>query len=470
MKHLRPTNLRSRLTFWYVSVLGLLLLVYAATVFAFQYAVLTRQMLHDEIQDVVTVEGLLYFDDNGRLQLKQDYFSKPQSHLLVDRYMEVRDTADHVLYSSPTLHGMGLGGPSHPGEGDNDFEERMVRLADGSHVFVISHIHGMDGKTLLIRLGYSLGPLRDRMWQFLLLLLIAIPLALLFAGTAGQMIAGRALRPIDAMTERATQITATNLHGRLIVDNHDDELGRMASAFNHLLSRLEAAFQQLGRFTSDAAHELRTPLASIRTMGEIALSGEISGDSRRVIEDILEETSRLGSTVDSLLLLSQVEATGASGKFEKFRVSDLIEEIATLLGPMMEEAIITLTLRCQADLYVQADRNLLRVALLNVMHNAWKFSPQRSTITVSCQHLDYQKMIEIAIEDEGQGIASADQDKIFDRFHTGRNPPLRQQKGTGLGLAITKLIIERFEGTIEFEVSERTGTRCLIRLPQVSQT
>ena len=465
MKRVTPKNLRSRLTSWYVAVLALLLLVYATIVFAFQYAVLTRQMLHDEVQDVVTVEGLLYFDKTAKLQLRQDYFSRPQSHLLVDRYMEVRDSADNVLYSSPTLHGMRLGGPSHYGEGDRDFAERIVRLEDGSHIFVVSHVHGMDGKNLLIRLGYSLAPLRDRMWQFLLLLLVAIPVALVLAAIAGQTIAKRALRPVEDMTERATHITATNLHDRLVIANPDDELGRMATAFNHLLSRLEAAFQQLGRFTSDAAHELRTPLASIRTMGEVALSKETDSNYRLVVEDILEETSRLSGTVDSLLLLSRVEATAAAGQFEKFRVCDLLNEIEALLALMLEESNVRLTLLCDSTLFAQADRDLMRVALLNVIHNAWKFSPPDSTIRVVCEQMGSSGSTQIAVEDEGPGLSVVDQERVFDRFYIGTAYSY-QQKGTGLGISITRLVVERFGGTVEFDSKYKSGARCLICLPQ----
>ena len=120
---LRPTNLRTRLTLWYVGVLALLLVVYAAVVLAFQYGALTRQLYHDEVQDVVTVEGLLFFDQAGNLQLAQNYYSRPQSHLLVDRLMEIRDLSGNVLYRASTLHGMALGGPLRAGEGDAGFDE-----------------------------------------------------------------------------------------------------------------------------------------------------------------------------------------------------------------------------------------------------------------------------------------------------------------------------------------------------------
>ena len=166
---------------------------------------------------------------------------------------------------------MALGDALRPGEGDAGFNERMIELTDGSHAFVVSHIHTMQGRTLVIRLGYDLAPLRLRMEQFLLLLLIAIPLALLLAATTGQAIARRALLPLERMTARAGQLSASSLHERLETGAADDELGNLARVFNHLLQRLEEAFGQLQRFTADASHELRAPLAAIRTISEVAL-------------------------------------------------------------------------------------------------------------------------------------------------------------------------------------------------------
>lgn len=449
-----------------MAVLALLLFVYATLVFAFQYAALTRQMLHDEVQDVVTVEGLLYFDSKGTLQLRQDYYSRPQSHLLVDRYMEVRDQTDNVLYSSPTLHGMRLGGAVREGEGDRSNDERIIRLEDGSHVFLISHIHGMDGRTLLIRLGYSLAPLRTSMWHFLLLLIVAIPVALALAAIAGQAIARRALRPIDQMTQRAMSITANNLDDRLEIGNPNDELGRMAEAFNHLLGRLDDAFRQMRRFTADAAHELRTPLASIRTVGEVALGQGADADPRRAIEDMLEESARLNETIDSLLLLSRVEAIDARGQLESVHLKELVDEVSSLLSVIMEDSKVRVVPLFSIDPKVRADRSLLRIALVNVIHNAWKFSPANSTIHIHCEPGDLTDMIRISVEDEGSGIPSSERQDVFERFYTGSNQSMPKQSGTGLGLSIAKLIVERFGGTIAFEDSDKGGAKCVISLRQ----
>lgn len=469
-----PTNLRIRLTLWYVAVLAALLVVYAAIVFAFQYAVLTKQIAHDEVQDVVTVEGLLFFDETGALKLRQDYFSRPQSHLLVDRLMEIRDASNGaVLYRTPTLNGMSLGGPLRPGEGDTSSDERLVRLQDGTYVLLVSHIHGMDGRQLLIRLAYSMAPLRARMIQFLIVLLIAIPIALLIAGAAGQAIAKRALRPVEWMAKRAESITAKNLHDRLDISNPDDELGQLASVFNHLLDRLEQSFEQLQRFTADVAHELRTPIAALRTIGEVALqdgSGEVS--CKETLSNILEETYRLSQTIDALLLLARAEATQVGSELESWPLRSIVNEVLALLEVLSEEKALTIIQEKPAtgDSRVRADRGLLRTAIMNVLHNAIKFSPARGSIHICFERLALPvPSIQISIQDEGPGIASGEHERVFERFFTSSARETATSSGTGLGLSVAKLIIERLGGSIRFEDQVSTGAKCYIELPVADQ-
>jgi signal transduction histidine kinase len=469
---LRPTNLRTRLTLWYVGVLALLLIVYATGVLAFQYGVLTRQLYHDEVQDVVTVEGLLFFDRAGELQLTQNYYSRPQSHLLVDRLMEVRDLSGKILYRSSTLQNMTLGGPLRRGEGDAGFDERLIKLANGSHAFVVSHIHTMQGRTVVIRLGYDLGPLRDRMIQFFLMLLIVIPLALVLAAVAGQSIAMRALRPLEQMTSRAERITASNLGDRLYIANEHDELGNMARVFNLLLERLEQAFRQLQRFTADASHELRTPLAAIRTISEVALQKPTNAEAyREALGNVLEESSRLNQTVDSLLLLARAESAPPGESQAVFVIGDLVTEIVVLLEVLGEERGVQIIQKHPevATVEVRADRGLMRIALMNVVHNALKFSPLDSVVTISFA-LPSPSSLQISVADEGPGIPPKEYAKVFDRFFTSSDHSTANISGVGLGLSIAKLVVERAGGSIGFDQTFHQGARCVIGLPCSSST
>ena len=456
-------SIRTRLTAWYVSVLAVLLIIFAAIVFIFQYVTLTRQIAHDEMQDAVTVEGLLYFDGAGQLQLRQDYYSRPQSHLLVDRLMEVLGLNGTVLYRSKALDGQSLGGALIAGEGDGSSNERMVRLRDGTHVLAISHIHGMNGRDVVIRLGYSLRPLRDRMWQFVWLLGIALLVTILLAGITGQWIASKAMSPIGLMAERAEGITANNLHDRLAGTDRRDELGALAAVFNHLLERLEQSFQQLQRFTADAAHELRTPLSSLRTVGEVALAEPRTPEQYQdAISSILEETQRLNRTIDSLLLLARAETGNSSANSEVITLAPLLMEVTTMLSVLAEEKGIQVVLQgSENSADVLGDRGLLRVAFINILHNALKFSPPAGTVRVELA--SDQTFAFVNVTDQGPGIAKDELNAVFERFYRGRG--VSANSGNGLGLSIVKLIVNRVGGTIWFDDAAEEGATVKLRLP-----
>ena len=462
-------QLRTRLTLWYVFVLGLILAFYVALVFAFQYESIKRQIFHDEIQDVETVEGLLYFDAGGHLQLQQNYFTHPRSHLLIDRLMEVRDLSGVVLFRSPTLNGVALGGPSRPGEGEDSFEERVIHLADGSRAFVISHTHAINGRMLVIRLGYGLAPFRERMREFLGVLLIALPAAVAMAGLAGYVIARRSLRPLDRMAARAETITSTNLNQRLEVGSPEDELGHMARVLNHLLDRLESAFKQLQRFTADAAHELRTPLAAIRSTGELALHQEYgrADEYRDAIGSILEECAVLSQTVDDLLMLARAEAVQPGKGQSTFSLIELSDEVVAVLEILSDEKNIHVV-QVVADperTVVHADRGLVRTALMNLLHNAVKFSPANSTIRLIFGGGEPQvATASMSIEDEGPGIRKTEREQVFERFFTSSSPETASMAGSGIGLSIAKLAIERNNGELSLDPTTVRGARFLIRL------
>jgi signal transduction histidine kinase len=334
---------------------------------------------------------------------------------------------------------------------------------------MVSHIHTMQGQTLIIRLGYSLTPLRARMVQFVLLLLIAVPIALVVAGIAGQAIARRALRPLEKMAARAEGITAGNLSNRLDVANPDDELGHMARVFNSLLDRLEQTFAQLHRFTADAAHELRTPLAALRTIGEVALEkGQGSEEYRDALGNILEETARLNETISSLLLLAKAEAMQPGDQQTVFVASDLVDEILSLLQVVTDERNITVTQegKSAGQASLRADRGLLRVAILNVLHNALKFSPNGSALRISYLHSDEPSpTLSIMFHDQGPGIAQGEHQRVFERFFTSSARGTASESGTGLGLSVARLVIDRIGGEIWFDEETTDGAKCIIALP-----
>lgn len=469
---MRPRNVRTRLTLWYVAIFGGGLLLYICGAAILQLWQLTNQLYHGEIQDVETAEGLLYFKPDRTIGMHEEYHNHPESLLLLDRMMEVLSPDGMVLYRNDRLGNRDLGGKPFPGEGATGYNERTLRLTDGTRVLRISHVHSIDGRPLLIRLAYSTAQLQSRMTEFIGVLLLALPVALAIAGIAGYQVTSRALAPLTELTRRTEKITATRLQDRLPVENPDDELGHIARVLNGLLARLENSFEQLRRFTSDASHELRTPLAALRSVGEVGLQGEYSAlEYREIIGSMLEEVTRLTRMVESLLTMSRAEAGEIRLQISVFSVLDLVREGIALVGVLAEEKNQRIQIQGTEDFMVKADRLFLRQAIVNVLHNAVKYSPPDSTIEIRLSKPlepgeDRWALLEVS--DEGPGIREEDRLRVFDRFYRVDEGRSRDEGGAGLGLAIAKWAVQANGGDIEVKRGIVKGSTFSIKMPFVS--
>jgi len=454
-----------------VTIFGGGVLLYICGAAILQLWQLTNQLYHGEIQDVETAEGLLYFKPDGTVGMHEEYHNHPESLLLLDRMMEVLSRDGSVLYRNDRLGNRDLGGKPFPGEGVTGYNERTLRLTDGTRVLRISHVHSIDGRPLLIRLAYSTAQLQSRMTEFIAVLVLALPVALAIAGIAGYYVTSRALAPLAELTRRTDKITATRLQDRLPVENPDDELGHIARVLNGLLARLENSFEQLRRFTSDASHELRTPLAALRSVGEVGLQGEYStSEYREIIGSMLEEVTRLTRMVESLLTMSRAEAGEIKLQTSVFSVLDLVREGIALVGVLAEEKNQRIQIQGTEDFIVKADRLFLRQAIVNVLHNAVKYSPPDSTIEIRlskpCEPGE-ERWALLEVSDEGPGIREQDRAKIFDRFYRVDEGRSRDEGGAGLGLAIAKWAVQANGGDIEVKPGIVRGSTFSIKMPFV---
>lgn len=459
-------NLRVRLTLWYGSAFALLLLLHIGVATYVHYRQLVSQAFHAEIQDVETVEGLLYQDSDGRILLNENYFNRPQLRLRLDRLLEVLSPSGEILYRGDRLNGVNLGGAALPNEGKDDaYNERSIRLADGRDVLVISHFHIMNGRPILLRVAYDEAPLYANVWRFLILLLALAPVTIAFAVLVVFRVTERALSPLSTMVRRAERITAERLNERLPVHNEADDLGNAAKVFNELLQRLEDSFTQLKRFTSDASHELRTPLASLRSIGEVSLrNGHTNEEYRDVIASMLEEVRRLTRLVESLLVISRADSGQIALQLTTVPVVDLIGEVSDLVGILAEDKRQTLRVEGDPKLSVEADRSILRHAVMNLIDNAIKYSPEGGEIVIEVRAIA-NDTVEITFTDHGVGIAAEEQYLIFDRFYRADEGRSREKGGTGLGLSIAKWAVEVHKGRIGVDPKFMGGSRFYIRLP-----
>jgi heavy metal sensor kinase len=462
---LRYNNVRHRLTVWYVSVFGLVLLLFISAATLLEYWQLSSRLYHAEIQDIETAEGLLAFAPDGNLVFHEEYHNHPEHILLLDRYMEVLTPEGQVLLRNAKLRWQDLGGPPYPNEGLTGYEKRTVRLQDGTRVLLISHIHSIGDTPLLIRLAYSTAPIEQGVLQFLGLLLLAVPPALLVAGLAGYRMAYKVLLPLKNMALRAETITASQLDQRLPVENPNDELGYMARVLNDLLARLQGSFDNLKRFTADASHELRTPLAAIRSVGEVGLQRlHTTEEYRDTIGSMLEEVTRLTEMVDGLLSISRADAGQVSLHKTIFSPLDLAREVVGLLGLLAEEKGQRIEIEGDASLQVSADRMVLQRGLANIVENAIKYSPPSTSISIQ---ISGSETVNIAVEDRGETIPEDLRQKVFERFFRIEASRSREAGGSGLGLAIAKWAVEANDGSIALQPGHDGGNRFVIRLSAV---
>jgi heavy metal sensor kinase len=470
---IRLRHIRTRLTLWYVAIFGLLFAAYICSACFLQYWQLKQQLYHAEVQDMETVQGLLYFTADGQLSLHEEYFNRPESSRLLDRLLEVLDSNGHVLFRNRKLNRNTLGSRLLPDEGVNGFSPRNLRLADGTPVLVISHVHVLQETPVLIRLAYSTDPLRLQSLQLLGLLTLVLPIALIAAGFAGYRFAVKVLDPLEQMARLTERITARRLNERIPVKNPEDELGHMALVLNGLFERLEESFEKLQRFTSDVSHELRTPLAAIRSVGEVGLQQEHDTEKYRdIIGSMLEEVGKLTAMIDTLLTIAHADSGAIQLQQTTFALMDLVQEAVAVIGVLAEDKEQTLSVTGVQRAFVCADRAFLRMALVNLLDNAVKYSPAGSSLRVSLHMVGSDtgpvRFVELAIQDEGPGIPEGAQERVFDRFYRLDEARSRDSGGFGLGLPIAKWAVEAHGGTIHVKTSFPTGAIFCIKLPVVT--
>jgi heavy metal sensor kinase len=340
-----------------------------------------------------------------------------------------------------------------------------VELEHGLFVRVMERPGRVQDRIVVIRVFRDETEMRRTLSEIVEVSVLGFPLAVALAAVGGYLVATRSLRPLDAMAGQARRITSESLSKRLPNPNPNDELGGLATVFNETLSRLEASFAELQRFTADASHELRSPLTALRAVGEVALrDGNDPAMLRETIGSMLEEAQRLTDLVDVLLTLARMNATKTEIAREEVNIAALLEEIRDQFDVLAGEKGQTLTVTNDPNVTIAADRTLLRLALVNLVHNAIRHSPSNSHISLTAARR--ADKIDISVRDSGGGIAPEYHEKIFERFFRVDKARSRAPGGgVGLGLAIAKQAIERNGGRIIVESDANRGSVFRIELP-----
>jgi len=299
----------------------------------------------------------------------------------------------------------------------------------------------------------SIDSLRDS-------LLLMVPVVLLLCVAGGYWLAGRALRPIESVTAELDAIQPTNLSSRLPVAPVNDEVARLGAVINAFLERLERASVTERRFASDAAHELRTPLAVLRTGLEVTLARERSADDNRAaLTSALREVLSLCRIADELLMLARLNGE-VSVESARLNLRALVAEIASTVEPLAQAREIQLKVGADRDVFVDGNAGHLRRLIVNLLDNALKFTPANGSIEVRLTRGSDRAVLRVA--DSGPGIAEDEMPFIFDRFFRGAST---QGEGSGLGLSLCREIARLHGGDIAVANRPAGGCEFVVTIP-----
>jgi heavy metal sensor kinase len=469
--------IRARLTAWYVGLLALIL----AALGGFLVVRLRADLIHavDQGLDLRAAQislGLGSANGTG-------------NGAGIGCEGEFRDVSDASLVALPQGESgaqlLGPGGAVLETSGDAVAEHPLlspsdtVRVLEG-HRIRASIASGSDlepFRILAVRLispscrsvmvvATSLDDVRNSVRRLMILLLVAGPAALAAAGIGGWWLARRALRPVSAMTREAEELSVGRLDERIEVPRTADELQRLASTLNDLFDRLQRVLEEKRRFVADASHELRTPLAAMRAELDVSLRSErLDPAAREVLESADEEVVRMHRIVENLLTLARID----EGELPLLRESVDVREAAANAIASLDAFVALKRVRIELRgerVNVNADRARLEQVLVNLAHNAVKFSPPLGVVAISLRR-DGSVAV-CTVSDEGPGIENILIPRVFDRFVRG-DPARTGDGGSGLGLAICREIVMAHGGKIWVDSRLGRGAAFSFSLPVAAE-
>ena len=292
--------------------------------------------------------------------------------------------------------------------------------------------------------------------------------ALLLSALGGWWLSNRILRPLDAIAQTASRISASHLDEQIPTEKLDRELQPLATVLNAMFARLGAAFARQTQFTADASHELRTPLTVMQTNLELALAMERTpAEHQRFERHALSAAQRMRQLIEGLLLLARADAGQMLELSERVDLRSLAEESLAMFAARAKELMIELRLEAEGEesSLVQGKEILLRRVLENLLENSLRYTPPGGTITVA---IDAQASeVILRVQDTGSGISAEQLPLVFERFYRADSARARESGGFGLGLAICQGIIRQHHGQITAASPAGLGTIMTIRLPRV---
>jgi len=456
---MKARSIRFRLTAWYGAVLlaGLIL-------FGFGSWFAMRSSLYDSADHELRerIRGVKDFMNQEIAKLSPaeivEEFGEHASLGPDGELYQVRDGTGKWLYRSSRLPI-----PATEVVGDRlrflDITEngRPFRVASGRVL--------VNGKPYIIDIAISMHEMLESLDHFRELLFMLIPILVAGALGGGYWVSRKALGPVDEITRAARSISIQNLSDRLAVVQSGDELQRLSETVNGMLARLEISVSRMKQFTADASHELRAPVAVIRTTSELALRKDRSPEEyRNALREVLVESERTSQLVDSLLMLARADSGADHLTLRPMDVVACVREACEEGTKLAESRRIRLDYEIPSDaVKIQGDAPAVRRLFFSLIDNAIKYTHEGGHVRVGLH--TQNGFVAGEVKDDGIGIAGDDLPRVFDRFWRADKARSREIGGAGLGLSIARWIAERHGGAIEVESAPDRGSTFRVKLP-----
>jgi len=464
----RAASLRFRLTLWYAAVFTAVVAGLAALL-----VLNLRQYLENSLWDTQvrrahqiaeTLVANVGATGEAYLGKQVDALYAPEKS---DRFIRITRQDGHVAYCSGAPADQSFAPaavPAAPLTPRLEFSREQAVTGQASLLIAAVRAGTPTGESYLIEVGISAAPVDALFRHVLWLLGLCLPVVVAFAAAGGYVLVGRALDPVDRIAAKAEQISQHNLDERLPIAQTGDELERLSLALNHMIGRLDDAFQNSKRFVADASHELRTPLTILRgELEELAQDRHLGPAPRERLGSLLEEVERLTKIVERLFALSRLDAGEAQAERVRFDLAEMATATAAQLALLAEDRRIALSWEAPAPVWVEGDRARLKQVVVNLLDNAIKYTPELGSVRLRVDAAEDRAVLEV--DDTGIGIAAEALPHVFDRFYRADKARSRSPDGAGLGLAIVKSICSAHHGEVDAFSVVGKGSRFRVRLP-----
>ena len=456
-------SVRTRLTLWYAAVLALSLIAFAVLVY-YAAAAIFYERQDESLRSTAQTVASAYLEEFE----EQHTLAKAGQVVLTElvfpnRYVQVMDKDGRPIASSGNLSDTVL---PIPATLLNQARERSGSFVSVNGLRVAVVPLSRDQELGFATVAEPLSVIEEGLSRLRRNFVAGVPVILLLATAGGYFLARKSLSPIASMSQQTQHISAARLSSRLNVTNPRDELGRLATTINDLLTRLENSFKEQQRFVADASHELRTPLAVLRGETEVALTKTRTiHEYQESLSLIKDEAERLSRIVEDLFILArQPLDTPAALMKEPLSLNETVNDCARAAQVLATRKGVRLkTANESASIVLQGDKELLQRLILNLLDNAVKYTPAGGEISFALTR--HNGNAQIVVRDTGIGIPQSDQLHVFDRFYRVDKARSRALGGAGLGLSIARWIVDAHGGKIEVQSAPGQGSTFTVELP-----